>query len=114
MAPTRQDPDAYAKAMHVPPPPGSPYGLPVPGSEVEGRSAVYRHWRFIDGLLQTINPDVLTSHDFFEASVKKRPNARCLGSRPYDPVTKEYGKFEWITYGETAARRRNFGAGLVQ
>jgi len=115
MAPTRQDPDALAKALHVPPPPGSPYSLPVPGSEVEGRSAVYRHWRFIDGpLLQTINPDVLTAHDFFETSVKKRPNARCLGSRAYSPVTKDFGKYEWVTYGEVATRRKNFGVGLVE
>lgn len=116
MAPIRQqDPDEYAKAMHGAPPSGSPYSLPVPGSQREGRSAVYRHWRFVDGpLLQTIDPDCQTAHDFFEKSVAKRPNARCLGSRPWDPVTKSWGKYEWITYGETAERRKNFGAGIVE
>lgn len=113
MAPTHQDPDAYARALHAPPPPGSPYSLPIPNSEREGRTPVYRHWRFVDKpLLQTIDPDVLTAHDSFEASLKRRPNARCLGSRPWDPVTKTFGKFEWITYAETALRRKNFGAGL--
>lgn len=76
---------------------------------------MYRHWRFIDGpLLQTLDPEVLTAHDAFEAAVKKRPSARCLGTRHYNPATKEFGKYEWITYGETATRRKNFGAGLVE
>ena len=115
MAPTRQDPDEFAKAMHAPPPPGSPYSLPIPGSQREGRSAIYRHWRWVQGpLLQTLDPEVQTAHDAFEKSVAKRPNARCLGNRPWDPVTKTFGKYEWQTYGETAERRKNFGAGIVE
>jgi long-chain acyl-CoA synthetase len=47
-------------------------------------------------------------------SAKKRPNARCLGRRAWDPVTKTFGKYEWATYQETAQRRRNFGIGLVE
>jgi long-chain acyl-CoA synthetase len=109
------DPDALVKALKTPPPPGSPYSLPLPGSEREGRSAVYRHWRFADRpLLQTVDPRVLTAHDAFEVSAKKRPNARCLGTRPWDSATKTFGKYEWMTYGETAQRRKNFGAGLVE
>lgn len=115
MAPVRQDADAYAASLVVPPPPGSPYSLPIPGSEKEDRSAVYRHWRFIDGpLLQTLDPELLTAHDSFEATVRKSPNARCLGSRAYDPATKEFGKYQWLSYAETATRRKNFGAGLVE
>ena len=114
MAPAR-DPDAYVKLLKTPPPPGSPYSLPIPGSAKEDRTAVYRHWRFVDKpLLQTYDPEVLTSHDFFEKSAKKRPNARCLGSRKWDPVTKTYGNYEWMTYAETALRRKNFGAGIVE
>ncbi|CZR53796.1 related to long-chain-fatty-acid--CoA ligase FAA2 [Phialocephala subalpina] len=109
------DPDALVKALRAPPPPGSPYSLPIPGSEKEGRTAVYRHWRFVDSpLLTTLDPKVLTAHDAFEYTVKKRPNARCLGSRPWDPVTKTFGKYEWMTYAETASRRKNFGAGVVE
>lgn len=109
------DPDALVKALRVPPPPGSPYSLPIPGSEKEGRTAIYRHWRFVDSpLLTTLDPKVLTAHDAFESTVKRRPNARCLGSRPWDSVTKTFGKYEWMTYAETAARRKNFGAGIVE
>jgi long-chain acyl-CoA synthetase len=109
------DVDAVVSALHVPPPPGSPYSLPIPGSEREGRTAVYRHWRFVDTpLLQTVDPQVQTYHDAFEVAVKKRPNARCLGSRAWDPRTGTFGNFEWMTYADTALRRKNFGAGLVE
>lgn len=115
MAPTVQDPDTYAKTVRAPPPHGSPYSLAIPGSAREGRSGIYRHYQFVDKpLLQTIDPECLTSHEFFEKASKKRPNARCLGHRPWDPVTKTYGNYQWSTYAETAERRRNFGVGLVE
>jgi long-chain acyl-CoA synthetase len=115
MAPAQLDADAYAKDLHSAPPPGTPYSVPIPNSEREGRSAVYRHYRFVDQpLLETLDPNVRTAHDSFEASVKKRPNARCLGSRSWDPATKTFHNFDWITYAQTAARRKNFGAGLVE
>ncbi|TAQ84920.1 hypothetical protein B7494_g6768 [Chlorociboria aeruginascens] len=114
MPPLPQDPDTLLKVLRSPPPPGSPYSLPIANSKREGRTAVYRHWRFVDTpLIQTIDPSILTAHDAFEASVKKRPNARCLGTRPWDPVTKTHGKYQWLTYAETAQRRKNFGAGVV-
>lgn len=38
---------------------GKPESYPVPGSEKEGRSAVYRHWKIADGpLLETLDPKV--------------------------------------------------------
>ncbi|KAK0122307.1 hypothetical protein ONS95_010552 [Cadophora gregata] len=116
MAPAALQDEALIKALRVPPPPGTPYSLPIPGSEKENRTAVYRHWRFVDRpLLESLDPQALTAHDVFESTVKKRPNARCLGSRPYDPVTKTHAnKFEWITYSELAERRKNFGAGVVE
>lgn len=117
MAPVQYptDPEAFAQALRVPPPPGTPYSLTIPGSEKEGRTPIYRHWRFIDTpLLKTLDPNVLTAHDAFESSVKRRPNARCLGSRPWDPATKTFGNYEWITFAQLASRRKNFGAGVVE
>ena len=47
-----------AKDYHTPPPAGGPYSVTVPGTEQLGRSATYRHWRFRDGLLKSLDPNV--------------------------------------------------------
>lgn len=48
-----------ANELSAPPPKGKPYSLPIPGSKVEGRSAVYRHWKFTKGpFLETLDPAV--------------------------------------------------------
>ena len=99
-----------------PPPPGSPYGVPVPGSERPNRTPVYRHWRFRDGPLQTTyDPSIQTFHDLFECSVKHRGNKYALGSRPWNPATKTWEeKYTWMTYAEVAQRRKDIGAGIVE
>ncbi|CRK20345.1 hypothetical protein BN1723_012121 [Verticillium longisporum] len=110
------DTAALIKKLSAPPPPGSPYGLPIPGSEKEGRSAIYRHWRARDGpLMTTLDPNIQTMHDTFEAAAQKYPNWRCLGHRAWDPATRDWeNKYTWISYSEVAERRKNFGAGLVE
>lgn len=115
MAPA-QDPAALQVELGAVPPPGSPYGVPVPGSERPGRSAVYRGWRFRDReLLTTYDPNVRSVHDLFEASARKRANKRCMGTRKWNPATQTWGdNFEWMTYAEVAERRKNFGAGVVE
>jgi len=48
-----------------PPPKGTPYSLPIPGSQTEGKSAVYRHFKFVDKpLLERLDPTVC--HALFE------------------------------------------------
>lgn len=109
-----QTAEAYAAALHVNPPPGAPYSIPIPGSAREGYSPVYRHWRFVDDMLQTLDPKLQTSHDYFEDAVKLHPNNKCVGHRPWDPVTKTFGDYVWETYTDIALRRRNFGVGLAE
>ena len=48
----------HAKELGGPPPVGSCYSVTLPASEKPGRSKVYRHWRFRDGLLKTLDPKV--------------------------------------------------------
>lgn len=107
---------AGEKAQEVirPPPPGAPYSVPLEGSETPGRSQVYRHWRFKDALLESLDPSVATAHDFFEQTANRVPGARCLGRREYDAVTKTWGPYLWETYAQIQTRRRNFGIGMVQ
>lgn len=42
----------------APPPPGAKHSVAIPGSKKPGRSEVYRHWRFTENLLQTLDPAV--------------------------------------------------------
>ncbi|KAG6015520.1 hypothetical protein E4U43_005159 [Claviceps pusilla] len=115
MAPS-QDPAALQLELSAVPPPGSPYGVPVPGSERPGRSAVYRGWRFRDrDLLTTFDPEIRSLHDLFEAAARKRPNKKCMGVRKWNATTQTWADtFEWMTYSQAAERRNNFGAGLVE
>ncbi|KAH0399728.1 acetyl-CoA synthetase-like protein, partial [Aureobasidium melanogenum] len=104
---------ARANEIRVPPPPGAPYSVAVDGSEEPGRSKIYRHWRFKDGFLHSLDPQITSAHDYFEQTANRIPNAKCLGQRPYDPTTKTFGPYVWETYGQIQERRKNFGVGLV-
>jgi long-chain acyl-CoA synthetase len=100
--------------LHPPPPNGQPYSVPLPGTEKEGQSAIYRHWRFTDKpLLASLIPEISTSYEAFEATVARLPKNKCLGHRPYDLTTKKFGAYVWEDYETIATRRKNFGAGLV-
>lgn len=113
-----QQPDLQqqrAAELKPPPPKGQPYSVAIPGSQVEGRTTVYRHWKFANQpLLETLDPAITTPHEAFEATVARYPKARCLGHRPYDPVTKTFGAYQWQDYETVRKRRNNFGAGLVE
>lgn len=96
------------------PPVGQPHSVAIPGTEKEGRSAIYRHWRFQDKILTNLDPNVRTAHEQFETSVRTVPTNRALGHRPWDPVAKKWGDYVWQDYQTVARRRENFGKGLVE
>ncbi|KAI1432457.1 AMP-binding enzyme [Xylaria sp. CBS 124048] len=104
------------KEVSAPPAPGSPYSVPVPGTEREGRTPIYRHWQFRDKpLLSTFDPEMRTFYQLFERNVKERPNSRCLGMRAWDPATKSWDNaYSWETYAEVGARAKNFGSGVFE
>jgi len=114
MAPS--DVAAIVAKVSPPPPPGSPYALPIPGSERENRTAVYRHFRFRDTpLVETFEPDKQSLHDLFEEVVKYRGHKPSMGWRPWDPVSRKWEeKYVWMTYAEAAERRKNLGAGIAE
>ena len=56
------------REISIPPPRGQPYSITLPGSKKEGRTPVYRHHKFKDGLLRSLDPNVSTAHDMFEGS----------------------------------------------
>ncbi|CAD0091907.1 unnamed protein product [Aureobasidium mustum] len=50
------------------PPKGSPFSVAMRGSQVPGRSSIYRNWKFQDALLTTLDPKITTIHDMFQES----------------------------------------------
>ncbi|KAF2232054.1 acetyl-CoA synthetase-like protein [Viridothelium virens] len=96
------------------PPPGQHHGVKVPGSEEQGRTAVYRHWLFQDELCVTLDPSIRTLHDLFEQAATRYPRNRCLGRRPYNPATKAFENYIWEDYQTVQRRRANFGIGIVE
>ncbi|KAH9908059.1 acetyl-CoA synthetase-like protein [Xylariomycetidae sp. FL2044] len=107
---------ALIKELGTPPPPGSPYGVFLPGTEREGRSPIIRHWRFANKpLLDTLVPDIRTFHECFQNAVRRHPNNKCLGTRVWNPATKTWeNKYTWQTYAEVATRSKNFGSGIYE
>jgi hypothetical protein len=62
-----------------------------------------------DGHIISLYSDVSTLHDGFIRGLSiSGPSSRCVGVRV--PPSKEYS---WLSYGEIATRRTNFGAGLL-
>ena len=48
----------FAKEYQKLPSPGAPYSVAVPGTEQQGRSPIYRHFRFQSGILKSLDPNV--------------------------------------------------------
>lgn len=105
---------ARAEELAQEPPKGTPYSVPLPGTEKPGRTRVYRAWNMQKELLKTLDPQILTIHDSFESTANRCPRNPCLGWRPYDPKTKTYGQYQWMDYQTVQRRRANFGVGLVE
>ncbi|KAL4894635.1 hypothetical protein BDV59DRAFT_175858 [Aspergillus ambiguus] len=105
---------ARADELKQEPPKGTPYSVPIPGSEQPGRSPIYRAWNTQKELVTVLDPQVRTAHDIFEFTANRLPKSHCLGWRPYNPVAKSYGPYQWIDYQTVQKRRTDFGAGLVE
>jgi long-chain acyl-CoA synthetase len=103
-----------AKELAKPPPKGQPHSLAIPNSQTQGRSKVYRHWRFREGLLHTLDPTVQTVYDAFESTVQRAPHSPCLGHRPWNSTKNTWGSYEWIDYETVQQRKNAVGAGLVE
>ena len=103
-----------AREYSKPPPKGNPYSTAVNSEAVEGRSKVYRHWRFRDGPLVNIDTQIQSVHDLFESTVQRLPHAPCLGHRPWNSAKNAFGPYEWIDYETVQQRKNALGAGLIE
>lgn len=50
----------------------------------------------------------------FESTANRQPKNHCLGWRSFNPATKSFDPYQWITYETVQKRRAEFGAGLVE
>lgn len=103
---------AAVKAVRGVPPPGKAHAIALPNTARPGRTPIYRHWKHVDGLIETIDPNVRTIHEMFEHATNHYANNRMLGWRERDPGSGAYGPFVWMDYKTVHERRKNFGAGL--
>lgn len=103
-----------AREYSKPPPKGHPYSVALPNSQKQDRSPIYRHWRFRDGLLDTLDPAIQSVHDIFESTAHRQPHAPCLGHRPWLSAKNTFGPYEWIDYETVQQRKNAIGVGLIE
>jgi len=54
-----------AAELNQEPPKGKPYSVPIPGTQKDGRSPVYRAWNTQEELVKTLDPKVRHNILFF-------------------------------------------------
>lgn len=84
--------------------------IPLPGTQKEGYSAVYRNKKSYNGLLSVPHPSVRTVKDIFDLAAAVNPKRPCLGYRRKnsDGIVLPY---LWDTYQEVQQKALDFGAG---
>ncbi|KAK9364600.1 eukaryotic long-chain fatty acid CoA synthetase (LC-FACS) [Lipomyces kononenkoae] len=93
---------------------GKPQGIPLPGSEKPGYSAIYRNVHHPEALVNTIHPTILTLYDGFANSLRNHADANCLGHREYIPQYKTWSPYIWESYARINERRSELGSGLLK
>ncbi|PVU88117.1 hypothetical protein BB559_005720 [Furculomyces boomerangus] len=86
----------------------------VPKSEEPGFSPILRHPDNKFTLEHETYTDVNTVYDVFWKAVFEYPTNQYLGYRPYDPITKSFGPYVFLTYEQVGKRITNFGSGLME
>ncbi|KAF9972522.1 hypothetical protein BGZ73_004342 [Actinomortierella ambigua] len=87
----------------------------MPGTRRPGQTGIFRRAGFEDEMISSSKkkPHVKTVHDSFLHGVKINPDADCLGTRTFDPVTGTFGDYVWQSYATVHQRVTRFGSGLL-
>ncbi|AFZ80500.1 long-chain fatty acid CoA ligase, putative [Theileria equi strain WA] len=92
------------------------YSVPIPGSEEDGYSPIYKNTNYdtITGAsdLEDVG-DIKTSRDLFLKGLKMNPDAPCLGSRKNLP-DGSLGEYEFRTYKEVEHLSKVVGSSIIQ
>ncbi|KAG9287118.1 hypothetical protein G9A89_001012 [Geosiphon pyriformis] len=85
----------------------------LPGSKQPGQTGIYRNALSPDKLIKKWHPEISTMYENFQYALKKRPDNRCLGHRPFNHQTKTFEDYSWQTYAQVHERFTRFGSGLL-
>lgn len=87
---------------------------PVPGSQNDGYSPIYRNTLSPDRLLSCFDRRLATIYEHFLFSVRRWPNHDCLGFRPYDEETGKFlDYYQFWSFEEVERKSRRIGAGIL-
>ncbi|BGP36288.1 medium-chain fatty acid-CoA ligase faa2 [Rhodotorula kratochvilovae] len=93
--------------------PKKPQGIPIPGSQKPGSSAIYVNaenpkWR-------SSQPFPTSAYEAFNLGLTLHGKDKCLGARPWDPATGDWAKeLVWESYESVDGHRTRVGSGLEQ
>lgn len=85
---------------------------PVPGTETEGYSAIYRN-KASDNLKKYIIKGFETVHQAFDLIASQNPDLECVRFRPYDYLNQTNGDYVGKTYKEVNELKDHFGSGML-
>lgn len=87
---------------------------PVPGSQEDGYSPIFRSTLSPDRLLSCFDERLCTLYDHFKFSVKRWPKNDCLGYRALDHATGEFmDHYHFLSFEEVERRSRHIGGGIM-
>ncbi|CAI2191239.1 3162_t:CDS:10, partial [Funneliformis geosporum] len=96
--------------MPIPP---TKYSVELPNTRKPGQTGIYRNSLYPDTLTVTTRKEVTTLYDNFQYALKASKDRNCIGHRPYNKQTGQYGPYQWQTYKQVAERIVNFGSGIL-
>ncbi|KAJ2722549.1 medium-chain fatty acid-CoA ligase faa2 [Coemansia sp. Benny D115] len=84
----------------------------VPESAEMGYSPIMRRYEYKDGRFPDPLSNVTTLYELFRHRVAATPKSPFVGSRRFNPVTRKFGAYEWITAAQAGDVVDHFGSGL--
>ncbi|KAJ1722944.1 medium-chain fatty acid-CoA ligase faa2 [Coemansia erecta] len=84
----------------------------VPDSAEPGYSAIMRNPRHPTNIFPDPAPNTSTLDELFRFHVHAQPTARFMGTRKYNPVTRKFLDYSFVSRQEALQRVEHFGAGL--
>lgn len=92
------------------------YAVPVPGTEEDGYTPIYRSPKHADRLLSyqdTFDGKIATGWDIFQNGLKLDPEGPCFGKRE-KKEDGTLGEYSFMSYREVESLVQRFGSGLLK